>query len=425
MPRSRKPPKNSPKHKKSPSSAENPPPVPQKNSRKWSSLGRDVILGLVVCFLFFAFLELILRIAGVPVRDPGDDPLVGFSGTQPLFVVEKGIASTAPAKLRFFNQSSFPVKKGPDTTRVFCFGGSTTYGHPFDGRTAFPRWLEDLLKATNPEKNFEVINTAGISYASYRIVPLVREVLQYSPDLIIISDAHNEFLERRTYSGLLVQGRGLLTFRSFLEDVHTYQALKKILTPLLTTARHQRETDSTPKTRRGASPGPSSGSVQDRGTGKPILQQEVTTILDRSAGLDLYHRDEEFSRGVVQQFVHNLRAMITLCQNARVPVILVEPVSNLKDFSPFKSEHGPDMTATEKAEYRARLDRAKVLLEKNQYEESLNLIERGDRQRSTVCGSLFLQGKNTPWTWTRHRSARQLHQSKGPRCMPAQGHFSH
>lgn len=393
MPRPRKPPKITPKSKQGRSSTENPLPAPQENSRKRSSLGRDVIMGLVVCVLFFALIELILRIAGVPVLDPGADPFVGFSGTQPLFVVENGIASTAPAKLRFFNQASFPVKKGPDTIRVFCFGGSTTYGHPFDGRTAFPRWLEDLLKGTSPEKNFEVINAAGISYASYRIVPLIREALQYSPDLIVISDAHNEFLERRTYSGLLAQGRGLLTFRSFLEQMHTYQALKRILAPLLPALRHRPEADATAKTPHGASPGPAPGTVKGRRTGKPILQQEVTTILDRSAGLDLYHRDEEFSKGVVQHFVYNLRAMITLCRNARVPVILVEPVSNLKDFSPFKSEHRPDLTASEKAEYKARLDRAKDLLEKNQYEQSLDLIDAAIAKDPLYAEAYYYKGR--------------------------------
>ena len=326
-----------------------PAPPLEATARTGRSLARDLVMGLVVCFLFFAAIEAVLRIAGVPARDPGDDPFVGFSGTQPLFVVDNGIASTAPAKLRFFNQTSFPVKKDPDTIRIFCLGGSTTYGHPFDGRTSFPRWLEDLLKASSPDKNFEVINAGGVSYASYRIVPLVREALQYSPDLIVISDAHNEFLERRTYSGLLDQGRGLLTVRSALEKLNTYQALKKIVEPVLPGAGHRSGTASPPQADARPSQKSTAAALQDRQTGKPILQQEVTAILDRSAGLDLYHRDEEFSKGVVQHFAHNLRAMITLCRNAGVPVILVEPVSNLKDFSPFKSEHGPELTASEKA----------------------------------------------------------------------------
>jgi Flp pilus assembly protein TadD len=392
MPRLRKPGKNNRKLKTPKAPVGNAGPPLEAPARTGRSLVRDLVMGLVVCFLFFAAIEAVLRIAGVPVRDPGDDPFVGFSGTQPLFVVDNGIASTAPSKLRFFNQASFPVKKDPDTIRIFCLGGSTTYGHPFDGRTSFPRWLEDLLKASSPDKNFEVINAGGVSYASYRIVPLVREVLQYSPDLIVIADAHNEFLERRTYSGLLDQGRGLLTVRSALEKLNTYQALKRIVEPVLPGAGHRPGTASPPQTDAQAAQRPTAA-LQDRQTGKPMLQQEVTAILDRSAGLDLYHRDEEFSKGVVQHFAYNLRAMITLCRNAGVPVILVEPVSNLKDFSPFKSEHGPELTASEKADYRAGLDRGIELSNENRYEESLDLIQAAIAKDPLYAEAYYFKGR--------------------------------
>ncbi len=392
MPRLRKPGKNNRKLKTPKAPVGNAGPPLEAPARTGRSPVRDLVMGLVVCFLFFAVIEAVFRIAGVPVRDPGDDPFVGFSGTQPLFVLDNGIASTAPSKLRFFNQASFPVKKDPDTIRIFCLGGSTTYGHPFDGRTSFPRWLEDLLKASSPDKNFEVINAGGVSYASYRIVPLVREVLQYSPDLIVISDAHNEFLERRTYSGLLDQGRGMLTARSALEKLNTYQALKRIVEPVLPGAGHRPGTASPPQTDAQAAHR-STAALQDRQTGKPMLQQEVTAILDRSAGLDLYHRDEEFSKGVVQHFAYNLRAMITLCRNAGVPVILVEPVSNLKDFSPFKSEHGPELTASEKADYRAGLDRGIELSTENRYEESLDLIQAAIAKDPLYAEAYYFKGR--------------------------------
>ena len=124
-----------------------------------------------------------------------------------------------------------------------------------------------------------------------------------------------------------------------------------------------------------------------------MLQQEVTAILDRSAGLDLYHRDEVFSKGVVQHFAHNLRAMITLCRNAGVPVILVEPVSNLKDFSPFKSEHGPELTASEKADYRAGLDRAIELSNENRYGEALDLIQAAITKDPLFAEAYYYKGR--------------------------------
>jgi len=36
--------------------------------------------------------------------------------------------------------------------------------------------------------------------------------------------------------------------------------------------------------------------------------------------------------------------MVRMSRRARVPVILVNPVSNLKDCPPFKSEHGSDLS---------------------------------------------------------------------------------
>jgi Flp pilus assembly protein TadD len=393
MPRPRKPAKNNRKSKAPKAPVRNAGASPDAKAQTGRSVLRDLAMGLVVCLLFFVVIEIVLRIAGVPARDPGDDPFVGFSGTQPLFAVENGIASVASAKLRFFNQASFPVKKSSDTIRVFCLGGSTTYGHPFDGKTAFPRWLEDLLKASSPDKNFEVINAGGISYASYRIVLLLREVLKYRPDLIVISDAHNEFLERRTYSGLLDQGRGLLTARSLLEQLNTYRALRKIIEPFVRTPAHPSAVESASKAPSGTTEQSTAGAVQDRQTGKPILQQEVTTLLDRSAGLDLYHRDEEFSKGVVSHFAYNLRAMITLCRNARVPVILVEPVSNLKDFSPFKSENRADLTASDKAEYKALLDRGIELLQKNQYKEALDPLEAAIAKDTLYADTYYYLGR--------------------------------
>ena len=85
MPRPRKPGKNNRKLKSPKAPVRNADPSLEATARTGRSLARDLVMGLVVCFLFFAAIETVLRIAGVPARDPGDDPFVGFSGTQPLF----------------------------------------------------------------------------------------------------------------------------------------------------------------------------------------------------------------------------------------------------------------------------------------------------------------------------------------------------
>jgi len=352
---------------------------------------KDVALGIAARFLIFILMEGALRSVGWPSVDTGDDPYVGFSRIQPLFQVHDGVASTVPAKVRYFNEVSFQFQKPANTFRIFCLGGSTTYGHPFDGRTSYSRWLQDLLNALHPETTFEVINAGGISYASYRIVPLIREAFKYQPDLVILSDWHNEFLERRTYAGLFSQGTWVVTARSFLDKLHVYQALKRVIEPLVPAGmideggkavKPGSKRDAGNRSSRSATP-----------AGKPILKDEVTAILDRSAGLDRYHRNEEFTRGVIQHFAHDLATMIRMCKNARVPVMIVDPVSNLKDFSPFKSEHRKDLTAQEKSVLDRKIEQAANLVRQGNHEEALAGLDAAIREDPLYAATYYWRGK--------------------------------
>lgn len=319
---------------------------------------RDVFFGLIVCLAFFGMVEGALRLVGFPPRAESGDPFVGFSGIHPLFTVESGIARTAPEKLKYFNDASFKVPKPSGTVRVFCFGGSTTYGHPFDGRTSFPRWLQDLLNTADPQHTYEVLNAGGISYASYRILPLIKETLHYQPDLMVIYTGQNEFLERRTYAGLLDTPTGFLAMRARLESFNTFRALQLMLKPF-----------TSPDGKAGRNPKPSQNGR------KPVLQEEVSAILDRSAGLDLYHRDDAFAKGVEEHLAYNLRAIIATCANAAVPVILVHPASNLKDFSPFKSESSPGLSAADKRKITSKAEQLEKIIESDDFPEAVNPIQ--------------------------------------------------
>ena len=64
-----------------------------------------------------------------------EDPFVGFSSRVQLFEKKKlsdgkTYMVSAKNKIDWFNPQHFPVEKPPRTYRVFCLGGSTTYGRP-------------------------------------------------------------------------------------------------------------------------------------------------------------------------------------------------------------------------------------------------------------------------------------------------------
>jgi Flp pilus assembly protein TadD/lysophospholipase L1-like esterase len=341
---------------------------------------KNVAFGIFVAFLGLALIEGALRLVWSPPIST-EDPFVGFSAIHPLFTVKDGVATTSAARQRYFNKESFPVEKGKNTFRVFSFGESTTYGHPFDGRTAYSRWLQDLLKAACPEKNVEVINAGGISYASYRIVHLVEESLKYRPDLVIIYVGHNEFLERRSYSGLFKQGQTLISLRSYLENLRIYNALDSVISPIIGEAKSA-------KIKSGKAV-----NLNSKNSDRTLLNDETTAILDKSAGLDLYYRDENFEKGVVKHFEYNLKKMVSLCRASGVPVILVETPCNLKDFSPFKSEHNSKLSKSKQNNIDNELKQAKSLIDSGDYKKAIEETNKMEGEDPLYALTYFLKGK--------------------------------
>jgi tetratricopeptide (TPR) repeat protein len=268
---------------------------------------------VIIVVGFFLLLEFVLLLAGVkPVAD-SKDPFVGFSGSLPLFVEERGddgrtYLKTAPNKLSWFNASRFARQKPEGVYRVFSLGGSTTYGRPYTDPLSFSGWLREYLPLADPARNWEVINAGGISYASYRIAVLMEELLAYQPDLFLIYTGHNEFLERRTYASLAEAPKPVTAIAGLAARTRTYAA-GQLLIDAITAA-----------------------------PGKTVLPNEVNAILDHSVGPEAYHRDDEQRDSTFEHFRYNLNRMVDLARSKGAQVVFIAPVSNLKDSSPFKSE---------------------------------------------------------------------------------------
>lgn len=281
---------------------------PQKRAVRRLSVRKKLLFGLLVTTLSLISLELVLYLCGVQPAYLVSDPYVGFQAGVPLFVRDGDHWQTNPAKLSFFNQQRFPARKQPGEYRIFCLGGSTTFGHPYDDTTSFAGWLREYLSAIQPGRQWQVINCGGISYASYRICLLMQELIQYQPDLFIIYDGHNEFLEARTYDS--VRGRNWITVAAHNSISRT--RLGTVVSRLVQPGRSRR----------------------DR------MASEVDTILERSIGPTKYTRDEAQRELVVQHFRHSLQRMCSLAQSAGASVIFAVPAANIRHFTPFKSEHG-------------------------------------------------------------------------------------
>jgi tetratricopeptide (TPR) repeat protein len=297
---------------------------PEKASRR-TPLWQALLLPVAAILIFFVLLEGGLALFGFHPALQSEDPFVGFAANIPLFVPStdtsgKEILVTAANKKDYFNRQSFPRKKGENTFRVFCLGGSTTYGRPYGDATSFAGWLRELLPASDRSKTWEVINAGGISYASYRVAHLMEELIRYRPDLFIIYTGHNEFLEERTYRKLREVSPLLKTTVSLLSRTRTWSAMTDVVQSLHLS--------------------PSAPEEQ-----RTRLGVEVDTILDQSAGLDRYHRDDPLKENILNHYRVSLERMVTLARSVGARVIFVTPASNLKDCTPFKSQHTDGISA--------------------------------------------------------------------------------
>ena len=189
-------------------------------------------LGAVLTgLLLLAMIELVIRLAVPPPPVNIEDPFVSFHRLSPLFMADKTGTrfETAIERLTAFYPQSFGAVKKPETLRIFCLGGSTVQGRPYSVETSFTTWLELNIRAALPGTDSEVINCGGISYASYRLVPIMQELLNYEPDLFIIYTGHNEFLEDRTYEHVKSKSRVLIRTHRKLLNLRIYSQAHHLL----------------------------------------------------------------------------------------------------------------------------------------------------------------------------------------------------
>ena len=275
------------------------------------------LLAILIGLTPFLLCEAALRVGGWQSTDAVHDPFVGFTEILPLFQSNSDGThyEVSPSRLPLFRPDSFLIKKPANEFRIFCIGGSTVQGRPFAIETAFSSWLEMNLAVTDPSKDWQVINCGGVSYASYRLAPIMDEIVNYEPDLIVLYTGHNEFLEDRTYRTIRETPAWVAHPHAYLSRLRTYSFLRRWIVG----------DDSTPKS-------------------ENTLPSDVEARLDFKNGMEQYTRDRQWKQDVVLHFESNFRRMISTAQAANVPIIVCKPTCNLRDSPPFKSENSETLS---------------------------------------------------------------------------------
>ncbi|MBI5184950.1 MAG: SGNH/GDSL hydrolase family protein [Nitrospinae bacterium] len=127
-----------------------------------------------------------------------------------------------------FRGKEFSKKKEKGKIRVFCLGGSTTWGDSSSPIFIYPKLLDRMLR-DKVNENYEVINAGVAGYTSLQVKRyLESEIVDYNPDFIIVAAGWNDIGQsfRKDWTPQVTLnsiGNG------FLENLAVYRLLKKSL----------------------------------------------------------------------------------------------------------------------------------------------------------------------------------------------------
>jgi tetratricopeptide (TPR) repeat protein len=217
---------------------------------------------------------------------------------------------------------------------------------------SFCGWLREFLPAADPSRTWEVMNAGGISYASYRVANLMEELARYQPDLFIVYSGHNEFLEERTYRNIIDMPKVLVRLNVFLARTRTYTAMSRVLEWVS-----------------------GDSNSLSRAQARYELTGEVDEILHHTVGPTSYTRDDRLRKQIVAHYRFNLERMIHIARSAGSRILFVRPAANLKDMSPFKSEHRADLSNADRQRWAFHYQRGSALFDAGKSPEALAALQ--------------------------------------------------
>ncbi len=276
---------------------------------------------------------------------------------------------------RFFTQQDIHIpdarstvflkEKSPETYRIFCLGGSTTAGFPFEYNATFPSLLQDRLDVLFPEKNVEVINVGISAINSYSVLDFTRELVHYSPDLFIVYMGHNEF-----YGALGIgstqqigQNRNWILLYMRLQKIRLFQLLRDMI-----------------------------GGIRNLFSEKGIQLADQTLMEKVVADRHIPLGSPKYNLAL-DYYEKNLEAIIQTGHQAGAKVILSTLVSNLADFEPFASEFSPDLKPIQIERWKMYLEKGKELEKNGQPNEALVEYYKAEKIDSRPAELYFRRAK--------------------------------
>lgn len=313
----------------------------------FSAIVAVAVLGVVECLLWAVGTETVLQL---------EDPFRGFSGLVKVFEAEEDRYTTRSSNLATFNEQSFLKQKPKEGLRVFCLGGSSSYGFPWGAESAFTSIVGELLAASHPDRNVEAVNVSGVSYAMHRLNIIADELLAYDPDVFIIYSGHNEFIEPVFMKALKERS----TVRTRVEYVAAHSRIYSGLWSLV-----HRQPEKSP-----SMGGLSATVLRDHGIFSPSQKAEV-----------------------VAEYRQRLDRLVRIAQAAGVDVVLCTVPCNEREWSPEASGNVASLSGEDRQAWSEGFAVGKGQLENGKPELAVTRLEQAARLAPMHAETQYYLGK--------------------------------
>jgi len=274
---------------------------------------RAVFHVIVLAFplLFFAGLEGGIRLFGLaPVEPLFVDGPPGYLRPNEA-VVNRFFIHPSRAPRVSIDTTFFQREKPDDLFRVVVQGGSSAAGFPYGKWASLAGMLGQRLKRIAPEREIEMISTAMSAVNSYALLDFAQEIIDIRPDAVLIYAGHNEYLGILGVGSTFGAAYSPATTRLLLalRRLHLFRAMQRVYGAL-----------TEPTTQ---------GAAQRSGTLMARVARDRAIAYDSTA----------FCAGV-EQFAHNLDALLAAYAQAGIPVFVGTLVSNEGGQGPFINAPG-------------------------------------------------------------------------------------
>lgn len=292
---------------------------PAGGRRRW--LFR-LLAATAVPLLFFVLLELGLRLAGKG-RDPHFFVARDFDGRAVVTENERfGWRFFPSAIARRPSPVVLPPAKDEGEFRVFLLGSSAAMGDP-EPSYGMARLLEEMLRASCPDRKVRVVNAAMTSINSHVLTEIAKDCAAMEPDLFIVYEGNNEAIGP--------WGPGTVFARA--QSLPMVRAAKWLQTTRI---------------------GQMAQSMRES-AGKDAAEQEqwggIRMFMEHQLAAD----DPAVER-MYSHFAANLEQIADIAESAGAATIMCTVAVNLRNCSPFASLHGTGISTADRERFAQTMD---------------------------------------------------------------------